>query len=216
MMAIASKLSAIGILVFSLATGFLTFYLFSDLTMEQKKKHIEELFSQIITFIIFICLGKVTLNFSIFISDPIAILAYPSDSKSFYFAVVLHAIYLAYKSKVKNFSILPLLDPFLNIFLIASFVYEFIQYEIKDNPYAFGYLILLAILIGIYFFLRERFSVTILLIVIVTVWSIGMVTLAVIQPYVTVFGYLMAPWFVTIIFVMSISGLAYKLKKEGD
>lgn len=215
-MAIASKLSAIGILVFSLATGFLTFYLFSDLTMEQKKKHIEELFSQIITFIIFICLGKVTLNFSIFISDPIAILAYSSDSKSFYFAVVLHAIYLAYKSKVKNFSILPLLDPFLNIFLIASFVYEFIQYEIKDNPYAFGYLILLAILIGIYFFLRERFSVTILLIVIVTVWSIGMVTLAVIQPYVTVFGYLMAPWFVTIIFVMSISGLAYKLKKEGD
>lgn len=216
MMAIASKLSAIGILVFSLATGFLTFYLFSDLTMEQKKKHIEELFSQIITFIIFIWLGKVTLNFSIFISDPIAILAYPSDLKSFYFAVVLHAIYLAYKSKVKNFSILPLLDPFLNIFLIASFVYEFIQYEIKDNPYAFGYLILLAILIGIYFFLRERFSVTILLIVIVTVWSIGMVTLAVIQPYVTVFGYLMAPWFVTIIFVMSISGLAYKLKKEGD
>lgn len=157
MMAIASKLSAIGILVFSLATGFLTFYLFSDLTMEQKKKHIEELFSQIITFIIFIWLGKVTLNFSIFISDPIAILAYSSDSKSFYFAVVLHAIYLAYKSKVKNFSILPLLDPFLNIFLIASFVYEFIQYEIKDNPYAFGYLILLAILIGIYFFLRERF-----------------------------------------------------------
>lgn len=216
MMAIASKLSAIGILVFSLATGFLTFYLFSDLTMEQKKKHIEELFSQIITFIIFIWLGKVTLNFSIFISDPIAILAYPSDLKSFYFAVVLHAIYLAYKSKVKNFSILPLLDPFLNIFLIASFVYEFIQYEIKDNPYAFGYLILLAILIGIYFFLRERFSVTILLIVIVTVWSIGMVILAVIQPYVTVFGYLMAPWFVTIIFVMSISGLAYKLKKEGD
>jgi hypothetical protein len=213
-MAIASKLTAIGIIALSLAVGFLFFYLYSDLKKEQKKKHIEELTSQLINFVLFIWLGKIVLNLSTFLSDPLSVLAYPSDSKAFYFAIVLIALLLLYKSKRKNMKVLPLLESFVQLFLISSFVYEFIQLVVEDNSYAFGYVILLAILIGIFFFLRERLNVIILLIILVTAWSIGMVSLALIQPFVTVFGYMMAPWFVGVFFITSIGGLTYKLRKR--
>ncbi|WP_047986452.1 hypothetical protein [Ornithinibacillus californiensis] len=213
-MAIASKLTAIGIITLSLAIGFLFFYIYSDLKKGQKKKHIEELTSQLINFVIFIWLGKIVLNLSTFLSDPLSVLAYPSDSKAFYFAIVLIALLLLYKSKRKNMKVLPLLESFVQLFLISSFVYEFIQLVVEDNSYAFGYVILLAILIGIFFFLRERLNVIILLIILVTAWSVGMVSLALIQPFVTVFGYMMAPWFVGVIFITSIGGLTYKLRKR--
>lgn len=214
MMAITSKLTAIGIIALSLAIGFLSFYLFSELSKEQKKKHMEELTSQLVNFVIFIWLGKIVLNFSIFITDPLSILAYPSDSKAFYFAIVLIALLLLYKSKRKNLNVLPLMESFAHIFLISSFVYEFIQLVIEDNPYAFGYFILLAILTGIFFFFREHMTITMLLMILVTAWSIGMIVLAFVQPFVTVFGYIMAPWFVGVIFIMSIGSLTYKLRKR--
>ncbi len=214
-MAVASKLTSIGIIALSLGIGILFFYVFSDTTKEQKKKQLEEFISQLINFVIFIWLGKIVLNLSQFISDPIPTLAYPSDSKAFYFAIVLIAFVLFYKTKRKNLNVLLFMDTFTYIFLISSFVYEFIQLVVNDNPFALGYLLLLGIIIGIFLFLRERLSVTVLLMVMVTIWSIGMVVLASVQPFVTVFGYMMAPWFVLVIFIMSISSLAYQFKK-GD
>jgi hypothetical protein len=213
-MAIASKLMAIGMIALSLAIGFLSFFLFSDLTKEERKKHIEEITSQIINFVVFIWLGKIVLNLSVFISDPLSILAYPSDSNAFYFAIVLVALLLLYQSKRKNMNVLPLMESFVHIFLISSFVYEFIQFVTVDNRYAFGYLILLAILIGVFFILRERMSISILLMIQVTVYSIGMIILSFVQPFITVFGYMIAPWFVGVFFVMSIGGLTYKLRKR--
>ncbi|WP_010648806.1 MULTISPECIES: hypothetical protein [Oceanobacillus] len=101
-MAIASKLTAIGIIALSFAVGFLSFYLLSDLTREQKKLQVEEIISQLFNFVIFIWIGKILINLSTFISDPLSILAYPSDSKSFYFAIVSIALMLLYKSKQKT------------------------------------------------------------------------------------------------------------------
>ena len=213
-MIIASKLMAIGMIALSLAIGFLSFFLFSDLTKEKKKRYIEELTSQIINFVVFIWLGKIVLNLSVFISDPLSILAYPSDSNAFYFAFVLEALLLLYQSKRKNKNVLPLMESFAHVFLISSFVYEFIQFVTVDNPYTLGYLILLAILIGVFFILRERMSITILLMIQVTAYSIGMIILSFVQPFITVFGYMIAPWFVRVFFVMSIGGLTYKLRKR--
>lgn len=214
-MAMGSKLTAISMVALSLAIGFLSFYIYSDLAKEEKKKHIEELISLLINFLLFIWLGKIVLNLAIFISDPLSILAYPSDSKAFYFAIVLIALLLLYKSKRKNMKVLPLMESCVHIFLIGSFVYEFIQFVIEDNPYAFGYLILLAILIGVFFFLRDRMTNLMLLIIYVTSWTIGMMILAFVQPFITVFGYIMAPSFIGVFFVMSIGGLTYQLRK-GD
>lgn len=50
-MAVASKLTTIGIIALGFAIGFFSFYLFSELSKEQKKKHIEELTSQLINFV---------------------------------------------------------------------------------------------------------------------------------------------------------------------
>ena len=214
-MAIASKLTAIGIIALSFAVGFLSFYLLSDLTREQKKLQVEEIISQLFNFVIFIWIGKILINLSTFISDPLSILAYPSDSKSFYFAIVSIALMLLYKSKQKNMQVIPLLDSFVHLFLISSFVYEFIQFVVVDNFYALGYLILLSILIAIFFLLRERFTTLKMLTVIVIVWSIGMLILGFVQPFVTVFGYIMAPWFVVLFFVMSVGILTYKIRREA-
>lgn len=63
MMAIASKLTSIGIIAFSFAIGFLSLYYFSDLTKDEKKKHLEELLSQIINFVLLIWLGKIILTY---------------------------------------------------------------------------------------------------------------------------------------------------------
>lgn len=213
-MAIASKLTAIGMIALSIAIGILTFYLFSDVTKEQKKKHIEEIISQLVNFVIFIWIGKIVLNLSVFISDPLSILAYPSDSESFYFATLCITVLLLYKSKRKNMLVLPLLESFVPIFLIGSFVYEFMQFIIADNKFAFGYLILLALLIGLFLFLRERMMSTMLIIVIVTFWSIGMIILGIIQPFVTVFGYIMELWFVGVFFITCVGSLTYKLRKR--
>ncbi|WP_090870777.1 hypothetical protein [Oceanobacillus limi] len=206
-MAVASKLTAIGIMALSLAIGFLSFYLLSDLTKEKRKRHIEELTSQFINFVIFIWLGKIVLHLPIFISDPLSILTYPSDSQSFYFAIVLISLLLLYKTKRKKLNILPFLESFIHIFLVGSFVYEFIQFVVEDNPYAFGYLILLAVLIGMFFFLQERLTTMMIVMVMMIVWSVGLVVLGFVQPFVTVFGYIMAPWFVGLFFVLSMGTL---------
>lgn len=211
-MAITSKLTAIGIIALSLTIGFLSFYLLSDLPKEEKKKHLEELTSQLINFVLFIWLGKIILNISIFISDPLSVLAYPSDSKAFYLATVLLSFLLVYKTKRKNLEVLPILESFVHVFLISSFVYEFIQLVIEENRYALGYLVLLALLIGLFFFLTERFTVPILLIIITSIWSVGMLVLLYVQPFVTVFGYMMTPWFVMLFSITSVGSLTYKIR----
>lgn len=213
-MAILSNLTIIGTIAFSLAMGFLTFYLFSNITKEQTKNHINELISQFINFVIFIWLSKIILNLSIFITDPLSILAYPSDSKAFYFAIVLQALFLLYKSKRKDMDVLPLMESFVFVFLISSFIYEFISFIVGDNTPAISYIILLSILIWIFFFIGERVNATTLLIVLITIWSFGMVILAFAQPFVTVFSYIMAPWFIGVIFVTSIFILTNKLRKR--
>lgn len=213
-MAIASKLMSIGIIAVSLAVGFLSFYLLSDHSKEIKKIHLEEITSQIINLLLFIWLGKIILKLRLFISDPLSVLAYPSDSKAFYFAIVLVGLLVLYKSKRKNMNVLPLLESFVCIFLIASFIYEFIQFVEGDNIYAFSYLILLSVLIGIFFFLKERISTTILMMTLITVWSLGIILLGFIQSFVTVFGYMMKPGFVGVFFVLSMSILIYKFRKR--
>ncbi|WP_194287404.1 hypothetical protein [Gracilibacillus oryzae] len=201
-MATISKLTAIGIMAVSFIAGFLSYYMLSNVSREDKKKHIGELISQLINFVIFMWVAKIILNFPGFLSDPLSVLAYPGDSSTFYLAVLITLFLLIYKKRQKKLDFLPFVDSFVHVFLIASFLYEFIEVIFQENMYAFGYLILLAILIGLYFFLWERMSGKLLLMVILCGWSLGMIVLAWILPFVTVFGYMMQPWFVGLFFVI--------------
>src|SRR5690625_3451826 len=101
-MVIASRVASIGIIIVSLAIGLITFYILNDLPKEKKKKYMEEFISQLVNFIIFIWVGKILLNISLFIQDPLAVLAYPGDSGAFYLAVLFTAIIAVYKKIYKS------------------------------------------------------------------------------------------------------------------
>lgn len=213
-MAIESKLVEIGITAISLAIGFLSFYLLNEHSKETKRRHLEEFTSQLINLVLFIWLGKIVLNLRLFISDPLAILAYPSNSDAFYFAIGCVSLLLLFKAKRKKMYVLLFLESFVQVILVGSFIYEFIQLIVNDNRYALGYLLLLAILMGIFIFFRERMTSIVLLMTVITAWSLGMVILMSIQPFVTVFGYIIGPGFVGLFFAMSISRLAYQLRRR--
>ncbi|MFD2751180.1 hypothetical protein ACFSUM_12245 [Virgibacillus siamensis] len=212
---IASKLMSIGIMVFSIGIGFITLIIFGGLIKEQRKLYLEEMLSQFINLILFVWAGKIILNFSVFITDPMSVLAYPSDSNSFYLAVFFSAVLFFYKSSKWDLDTLLFLESILLVLLMASFTYEFIQYIWYGNQFAFGYLILLAVLLLVFIFSRNRFTPAALILVILTVWCLGVFLLLFIQPFVTVFGYMITPWFLGLLFVGGFSYI-FIVKERGD
>lgn len=214
-MAVQSKLLEIGILVSSLAVGLLAFYLLSDSPKAEKKKQMDDMISQMINFILLIWLGKIIMNFSLFLSDPLAVLAYPSDTDAFYTAVILMTIWLLVQSRRNKLKVFPLIVSFIPVFLVSSFVYEFIEWTAYDNPFAIGNLILFAVLIGLYFFLKEKLNASVLLFILITVWSFGLVFMMTFQPFITIFGYIVGFEFVGLFFVISDGILIYRFRKKS-
>lgn len=212
-MATVSALTAIVILVISLIAGFLAFYLISDLSKTEKKKQLEELTSQFMNFVIFIWVGKILMNFSVFIRDPLAILAYPSNSTAFYLAVFFSAVTIAIKSKRQKIDVLSLVKSFIYVFLIGSFVYEFIQFIWNNNTYSINYMILLALLIIVFLFIHDRVTTHLVFIIILIGWTSGALALAYVMPFTTVFGYTMAPWFLGLFFVTCLTLIILKQRK---
>src|SRR5690625_2240951 len=198
------KLKAIGLIVVSFVIGFAFFYMTNHLQKEHKKAQLEEMISQLVNFIIFIWVGKIILNFSIFINDPLVILAYPSNSDTFYIAILLSAILLFYKSWKKKFNVIQLITSFLPVFLMASFLYEFIQMMLDHNTFSFGYLTLSTILLVLFLLIHERLSSRNLILIMLISWTFGVLVLAYTHPFVTIFGYIMAPWFIVLFLITNL------------
>lgn len=190
------KLMSIGITVLSFAGGLIFFYITSQLSNEHKKAQIEEVVSQLINFVIFIWVGKIILNFSVFIKDPLAILAYPGDSYAFYIAILLSAIVLFYKKIKRKFDMLQLATSLLPVFLMASFLYEFILMVSKNNLHSFESLALSAILLVLFLIINSHLTNRQIVLILLVTWSIGIFILIYIRPIVTIFGYMIAPWFI--------------------
>lgn len=212
---VAAKITAIAVIVISLIIGVISFYIMSENPKIKKKKQMEEMISQLINFIIFIWLGKILVNITIFIKDPLAILAYPSGSYAFYLAVLFSALTLAYKAVRKQMDVIGFIQSFIPVFLVASFVYEFIQIVWQDNTYSTWYVALLAILLILFQLIKDRIATGISTMVILICWSAGMVTLTFIQPFVTVFGYIMEPWFIGLFFIASFILLIERRRRNG-
>ncbi|HSO57376.1 MAG TPA: hypothetical protein VLQ66_03980 [Paenisporosarcina sp.] len=210
-----TQLISIFITITSILGGILSFYMMSDLPKEQRKRLIEEITSQLINFVFFIWLGKIILNFPVFISDPMAILAYPSDSRAFYLAVLFSSLLLFYKSKRGKMNVFLFIQSFISVFLVASFLYEFMQFALYDNTYSFGYMILLAILLILFLSLQGRIGRHTLISALLIGWSLGIYIITTIQPFVTVFGYMMTPWFVGLFFAVSFTYLILNKRKSG-
>lgn len=168
---------------------------------KEKKKQIDELTSQIVNFVIYIWIAKILLNLSLFITDPMAVLAYPSSAEAFYLAALFSVITLAIQSYRKKLQVIPLIMTFIPVFLISTFLFEFMQFTVMDESYAISQIVLSGLLLIVFYWIQGKVSIDLLILIMLVGWSVGMMGLTFMQPFVTVFDYLMKPWFIGTFFV---------------
>jgi len=196
----------------SFIAGFIFFYLMSALPKAKKKQQAEEVTSLLINFVIYIWIGKILLNFFVFIKDPLAVLAYPSNSHAFYLAVLFSGIHIWYKKKRRKLDWQLLLHSFIHVFLFASFIYELIDVIWMGNSHLLGYLSLLFVLLLALIMLQNSVSMAILNKGLLFIWGAGQLALAFIMPFATVYGYMMAPWFLGLFLIVNILWFLYEKK----
>lgn len=214
-MATGQVLTMIAILLISFITGFIFFYGMSPLAKNDKKKQLDELASLIINFIIYIWLSKVLLNISLLVKDPLAVLAYPSNAQAFYLATLFLIMNLVYKKVQQGFKVTPIYTTFVPVFLVASFVYEFIQIVWVQNAYSWIYLVLLMILVVVYALFHDQVNLLVLSSGLMLTWVVGKLALTFMLPFTAVFGYLMAPWYLILLGVLQIGFIIYQ-RKRGE
>lgn len=198
-MVITETLISAVILAVSGVFGSIIYMLMNDSVKSEKKKTLEALMSQFINLIIFIYIIKIILNLHIFLDDPLAVLAYPSDSTVFYSAIVMTAVVIIYKSLKGKLDLKGFLDGMITLFLTSSMVYEFIHYMMYDDASAFVYFIVLAVIFLIFNLLYSRVETKNLLITATVLWAAAMIVLSAVYSAVTVFDYTMRPWFAVLL-----------------
>lgn len=212
-MAAVQVLSSIGIMVVSFIIGLIFFYVISPQPHVEKKQRLEEVISLIVNFVIFIWIGKIIVRFSVFIEDPLAILAYPSDSSAFYIASLFVAGTIVYKVIRYQFNAELLMSTFVPVFLVSSFVYEFIEITWNDNGFSWGYLGLLMVLIILYLLLLNRLSAIQISYVLLLIWATGQLVFTFIYPFATVFGFIMTEWYLICLLALFSGLLIYNRKR---
>lgn len=211
-MAITAKLFSLVTILFSIFAGLLLYYWMSLSSKEEKKKQLEEVTNFFINFVIFMWIGKVIMNFSVFIKDPLAVLAYPADSTSFYLAVIGSILRLMYKQKKIQLPVF--LNALFPVVLTASLMFEFIKFLQDSNLYSLTNLIFDSILLAIFYYANERVSAFTLFFIILISWLTGTMIMFLTQPYVLFFGYFLSLPFILVFFLFNVSVLIYiKIKR---
>ncbi|HLR63409.1 MAG TPA: hypothetical protein VK097_13425 [Lentibacillus sp.] len=203
----------VAIVVLSIIAGIAFFYISSPAAKDEKKRQLEESTSLIINFVLFVWAGKIVLNIGIFVTDPLAVLAYPSDSNAFYTAVLLLLVNIVYKTIRKHMNVAVVLSGIVPIFLGSAFCYEFIDAVWNDNPMAWGHMGLLFILLILFLMRHERISVFMMAALIFAVWSLGQTILTFLLPFTALYGYMMSSWFLILVFIISVIALIYNKKR---
>lgn len=196
-MVITETLISVAVLVISAVFGSIIYILMN--IDDDRKKMLEELFSQFVNLLIFIIIIKVLMNLDIFTSDPLAVLAYPSSSAAFYAAIVLTGALIVYKAHKGKLDLKRFLEALIVVFLTSSMMYEFIYFIIYDSTDTFSRFIMNAIAFIIFYMLYGRFEKRNVLIITVLLWSAGLLILSVLGGTVTVFDYTMYPWFTLVL-----------------
>ena len=78
-MAQIQVLIKIAILFGSFVFGFIVYY-FANPKTKKLKEQVDFIGNYLITYVVFILVGKVLYHYKLFFKDPMAVLAYPSDS----------------------------------------------------------------------------------------------------------------------------------------
>lgn len=210
-MAKIQVLIEIGILVVSFIIGVIFFNLVNTDFKEEKKEQIDLIISQIINFIIFIWVGKVIFHWKLFLQDPFAVLAYPSNSEAFYIANILFigSIFIQYYKK--KLSLSRFILGFVPILLAGSFVYEFIQMQFFHKN-TLLYLTLLLLLLILYVFLEKTVTNQLLLL---SSWAIGLLILSYVLPFIMIYQFLVSRFYVILALMLSLATYGYYRRRKG-
>ncbi|SES03148.1 hypothetical protein SAMN04487944_115124 [Gracilibacillus ureilyticus] len=195
--------SEIVILIGSLIIGLLFFWLISPDCKQNTKKRMDELGNLLIVFVFSLWIGKILLNLSAFIQDPLSILAYPSDSNAFYIAVVLSIIYGKIKIARSYNDMVDFLYAWIIVFFTASITYVFIQMIIGTAGFSWQYLGLHVLLIIMYTLLQDKYSKEKLVFSGIVLWSLGQLILSDFS-HTYIFQFLISFLFYALIFIGTI------------
>ena len=202
----------IGVFVASISFGFLIYFVVAD--QSNKKIYMEQIMSQLMNLIVYIWLGKILLNFFQFIKEPMTILAYPSDSKALYIAVLFSIVTIGIQVKRKKIDIVPFLHAFMFVFLLASFMYEFIQMIWNNHLGSIPYMGLLVFLIIVLVAICSYTTMYISNFILFIGWTLGIWGLSYMMPVVKIFNYTIASWFLELFFVFGLLVMLFNRRKK--
>lgn len=211
-MASTAKVISLASIFFSIIVGLLIYYWISPSNKEEMKIQFEKVVNFLLNFIIFMWIAKVVLNITIFIKDPLAVLAYPADSTAFYLAIIASFTRLVFKQK--NLNLFNFLSVLLPVVLTASFMFEFTQFIQDHNWYSLTNMIVFMILVTFFYYFIDKISPLNLYLILLISWLTGTLIMYFTQPYVSFFGYLLSLPFILSFFLFNLSVLIYhKLKR---
>jgi hypothetical protein len=202
----------LAVIVISFVFGIGVYYFLSIDTKDVKKKQLEDVVSLTINFVIYIWIGKIVINIGKFIKDPFSILAYPSNSYAVYVATFFIIINLLYRKYRHNEQISSIIFAFIPVFLISSFVFEFLQFVVEGRTFNLYYLILLSILAIGYTFVYGKISLRKQSYLFGIILLMGQLLLTAISKA-TIFGYrLSAVYFASLLIIVLFEFLTNKRK----
>lgn len=193
--------------------GMIFYYVIFQQSKEEKKVQIEKITSYLINFVLFIWAGKVILHYKVFFTDPISVLARPSDTATFYIAIVLITGNIIYDVIRRRLQLDVFLAAFIPIFISASFVYEFIKISVMNNTSTWGYLTLLFVLLILIVSLHGKMEGNLLGFLMLALWTLGQFVLSFIFPYIVVYTYLISRLFLGVVFICLLIGFGYYVRR---
>ena len=109
-----------------LVGGGLFFYYTSPYDNTLKKRHSNKLLDVVLYTMIFTIVAKVILNVLLFFDDPVAVLAYPSDSSAFYLATGGVIVVMTWSLRKMRANLVPLIDSLFRLIVGSQFVQLFL------------------------------------------------------------------------------------------
>lgn len=204
-MAATAILIQITIIMASFIGGVVIYYVMSTDPKEQKKKQIEDVLSLSINFVIYIWIGKIIVNIKKFLGDPLAILAYPSNSYAFYIATLFIIMNVLYRKYRHHEQIEFIMQAFLMIFLNATFLYELMHVILLNQPYNKIYLFFITGLTVVYLALYGKLTRSIQVYVFGILLLLGQCMLTLVTT-ITIFGYRLVPsYFISLLIIVVIT-----------
>ncbi len=115
-------------MIISFLLGVIFLYVLSPYSKENTKKAIDSTTNLLFTLVVAIWIGKILLNIQGFIADPIAILAYPSNTNALYIGIVLTLLFSRWKWVKTSTQYFDSLFSWNLVFITAQFSYTFLQH----------------------------------------------------------------------------------------